>query len=192
MSMPHERDTARVSTLYQRAGELLNVVSNPAELVKVCRLVLLVRRTHHPFNIDMFQCLFNVFFVVSPSCFLFTFPFSFTGADICLMGLQLPYESSCQSIFSRACAKLFDFSRKPSNDVYFHQESLFDPLLMVLQHAHVYSFEEVSFGMSSNHSLSFLNLEYSASLFTPLFDSPFHVRVHRLVFIDLRSDPVVC
>jgi hypothetical protein len=86
--------------LYTRAGDLLDAVNNPSELVKICRLVLL-----------------------------------------------LPYEQSCQKIFSRACNRLFDFSRKPSNDVYFHQEALFDPLLMVLQHAHVYSFEEVSYGM---------------------------------------------
>ena len=93
--------------MYARAGDLLAAVSNPAELVKICRLVLL-----------------------------------------------LPYEKSCQKIFARACNRLFDFSRKPSNDVYFHQESLFDPLLMVLQHAHVYSFEEVSYVLGTVRNLA--------------------------------------
>jgi hypothetical protein len=67
---------------------------------------------------------------------------------------QLPYEGTCQKVFAKACIKLFDLSRKPTNDVFFHQESLFDPLLMVLQHAQVYSFEEVSYGMSHVFEIS--------------------------------------
>jgi hypothetical protein len=41
--LPHEHDVERVVALYMRADDLLNNVNSSAELVKVCRLVLLVR-----------------------------------------------------------------------------------------------------------------------------------------------------
>jgi hypothetical protein len=41
--LPHEHDVERVTALYMRADDLLNNVNSSAELVKVCRLVLLVR-----------------------------------------------------------------------------------------------------------------------------------------------------
>lgn len=41
-SMPHQEDSSEVHNLYDRAGKLLSNVVHPAELVKLCRLILLV------------------------------------------------------------------------------------------------------------------------------------------------------
>ena len=41
-STPHKDDTEQVIQLYQRAGHLMQNVTQPSELVKLCRLVLLV------------------------------------------------------------------------------------------------------------------------------------------------------
>ena len=46
-SLPHEHDVERVVTLYNRADDLLTNVNSSAEIVKVCRLVLLVRTDFH-------------------------------------------------------------------------------------------------------------------------------------------------
>jgi hypothetical protein len=137
--LPHEHDVERVVALYMRADDLLNNVNNSAELVKVCRLVLLVRCPVRPIRNPPSASL--VFLACRRLNNLRIESFDFS------LHHQLPYEGTCQKVFAKACIKLFDLSRKPTNDVFFHQESLFDPLLMVLQHAQVYSFEEVSYGM---------------------------------------------
>ena len=105
--MPHKEDSNEVSLLYERAGLLLRQVILPGEMVKLCRLILL-----------------------------------------------LPYEKSCKGVFVASCLKLFELSRKPTNDVHFHQESLFEPLLMVLSHAQMYEFEEVSYVLGTIRNLA--------------------------------------